>query len=64
MFWVGQDVDDLVMLWEWIKRTQSITVGLLRLAAREGQLINDDLRKLKLQPRLAQNWLVWRKTIR
>ena len=50
------------MLREWIKNTQSITIDLMRLAARGRpcktwtQLISNDLRKLKLQPGWAQDY--------
>ena len=38
MFCVRQDLNGLGMLREWIKKTESITVGLLRLATREGKV--------------------------
>ena len=38
MFCLRQELDGLGMLREWIKRTQSITVGLLQLAARKGMV--------------------------
>ena len=67
MFCIRQDLDGLDMLREWVKKIQ-LTVGLLRLAAREGKVDHvkhDDLRrKLRLQPGLAHNWRAWRKAIR
>ena len=38
MFCVRQDLDGVGMLREWIKKTHSITIGLLMLAAREGEV--------------------------
>ena len=57
----------------WIKKIQSITAKFTEVGNQRGKgrscktgnhLINGNLRELRLQSGLAQNWLTWRKAIR